>query len=182
MDFCVWREVGIQVPVFPCRYPAVPTPFAEKTFLSPRAPLSRTNRPRMCESVSGLSFLSHWPAPLPFCRHHTAVVTAALGEGFRACRLFFCVSSGARLAHIPACPIGQNCVKCPFPTHRGNLPHQDLPGRGEKDHPPSRHLEEEQAPESESWGRARLSRKRGPGRGVGAFRVRRQKDLPKWNF
>lgn len=132
MDFCVWREVGIQVPVFPCRYPAVPTPFAEKTFLSPRAPLSRTNRPRMCESVSGLSFLSHWPAPLPFCRHHTAVVTAALGESFRACRLFFCVSSGARLAHIPASPIGQNCVKCPFPTHRGNLAHQHLPGRGKR--------------------------------------------------
>lgn len=67
MDVCVWREVGIQVHCFfPYSYPVVPTPFVEKTFLSPRAPLSRINRPCMCESVSGLSFLSHWPVLLPF--------------------------------------------------------------------------------------------------------------------
>ena len=83
VNFCVWCKIVIQFCSFACSGSDLPIPFIKETILSLLCQYSLglfaiISWSYICEFVSGLSVLHHWPKCLFLCKYFTILITVAL--------------------------------------------------------------------------------------------------------
>ena len=78
VNFCMWYKAMVQLYCFACGHPVFPTPFVEKTVLSPfngLGTLVENHLPIYLKAYFQALYFFHWFICLSLCQHHTILVT-----------------------------------------------------------------------------------------------------------